>query len=142
MTFFAKLHPLLVHFPVGLLVSGSLFELYGKLSRDEVAATAGRFNVRLGFWCALPVMVVGLLGLLSLEDTEKFKTFLSNHILFAGAGAGSFFLALLVSRFAGKLLAGFYYLFLFLGLLSILAAGFYGGEMVHRFGVSTPHPQP
>ena len=38
---FAKLHPLLVHFPVGLLVSGAVFEIFGKIWKDETAAAAG-----------------------------------------------------------------------------------------------------
>ncbi len=134
--FFAKLHPLIVHFPMGLLVSGALFEIYGKLRNEDVVAAAGRFNVRLGFWSALPVLVVGYLGMLSLEDTEKFKTFLGNHILFAFASAGLFLAALLLARFGKKPLGGLYYLLLFLGLCTVIATGFFGGEMVHRFGVS------
>ena len=47
MIFFAKLHPLIVHFPVALLTSGVVFEIYGSLKKDEVVETAGRFNTRL-----------------------------------------------------------------------------------------------
>ena len=136
--FFAKLHPLIVHFPVGLLVSGALFEIYGRVGKEEVVRVAGRFNVRLGFWCALPVVVVGFLGMLSLQDTKKFETFLGNHILSVFATLGFFSLALLISRFGKGRFQGMYYVFLGLGLLSILATGYFGGEMVHRFGVSTP----
>ncbi|GJL78667.1 MAG: hypothetical protein NPINA01_16560 [Nitrospinaceae bacterium] len=135
--FFAKLHPLIVHFPVGLLVSGALFEIYGKVGKEEVVRTAGRFNVRLGFWCALPVMGVGFLGMLSLKDTEKFETFLGNHILSVFSTLIFFLLALLISRFAKGRFQGVYYFFLGMGLLSVLATGYFGGELVHRFGVST-----
>jgi uncharacterized membrane protein len=136
--FFAKLHPLMVHFPVGLLVSGVLFEIYGKLGKEEGVQVAGRFNVRLGFWCALPVMAVGFLGMLSLENTEKFQNFLSNHLLAAFSTVLFFAIALLISRYGkGRFQIG-YYFFLGLGLLSVLSAGFFGGELVHRFGVSTP----
>ncbi len=134
---FAKLHPLIVHFPVGLLVSGALFEIYGKVGKEEAVRVAGRFNVRLGFWCALPVMVVGFLGMLGLEDTKKFESFLGNHILSVFATLVFFLIALLISRYCKGWLRGGYYVFLGLGLMSVLATGYFGGEMVHRFGVST-----
>jgi len=140
--FFAKLHPLIVHFPVGLLVSGALFEIYGKLAREEGVRIAGRFNVRLGFWCALPVAGVGFLGLLGLEETKKFEAFLSNHILSVFATLVFFLSALLISRFAKGRFQGGYYVLLALGLIGVLATGYFGGEMVHRFGVSTPNAMP
>jgi uncharacterized membrane protein len=137
--FFAKLHPMIVHFPVGLLVSGALFEIFGQVAKEEVVRTAGRFNVRLGFLCAFPVLAVGFLGMLGLENTEKFQKFLSNHLLAAFATVIFFFFALLISRYGGGRFRLGYYFFLVLGLVSVLATGFFGGELVHRFGVSTPN---
>ncbi len=138
MIFFAKLHPMIVHFPMGLLVSGVVFEIYGVLRNDEVVETAGRFNVRFGFWCLFPVLLVGFLGMISLENTEKFRDFLSSHLKFAFTTAGVFILAMLVSRYLrqpwGRIL---YLLIIATGGICVLTTGYFGGELVHRFGVST-----
>jgi len=134
--FFAELHPLLVHFPVGLLVSGALFELYGGLRGDEVVKTAGAFNVRLGFWCAWPVLAVGLLGVMHLEVPAGAKPILGYHILGAFLSVGLFLAVMLLGRFgkrpAMKVLRG---LFLATGLASVLVTGYMGGELVHRHGL-------
>lgn len=138
MIFFAKLHPMIVHFPVGLLTSGVVFEIYGALRNDEVAATAGRYNIWFGFWFLFPVLLVGFLGMISLDNTEKFKDFLSNHLTFALFTAGLFLSAMLVSRYLrqpwGKAL---YYIIIGTGGICVLITGYFGGELVHRFGVST-----
>ncbi|MBC8284395.1 MAG: hypothetical protein H8E32_11325 [Nitrospinae bacterium] len=136
--FFAKLHPLIVHFPVALLTSGVVFEIYGSFKKDEVVETAGRFNTRLGFWCIFPVLAVGFLGMLSLNNTTEFKDFLFNHLRFAFLTASAFIVAMVVSRhFQNKLGRTVYFLALAAGLYCILHTGYYGGELVHRFGVST-----
>ncbi|MBT5469909.1 MAG: hypothetical protein HOK41_04855 [Nitrospina sp.] len=138
MTFFAKLHPLIVHFPVALLTSGVVFEIYGSLKKDEVVETAGRFNTRLGFWCIFPVLLVGFLGMLSLNNTEKFKDYLANHLSFAFLTAGAFIVAMVVSRYIpNKFGRVVYFLVLAAGLFGVLNTGYYGGELVHRFDV--PH---
>ena len=90
---------MIVHFPVGLLTSGVIFEIYGVLRNDEVAETAGRYNIRFGFWCLFPVLLVGFLGMISLENTEEFTSFLSSHLTFALLTAGLFFSAMLVSKY-------------------------------------------
>jgi uncharacterized membrane protein len=139
--FFAKLHPLLVHFPVGLLVSGAVFELYGKMHGDETVATAGWFNIRLGFVCALVVMAVGFLGVMGLEFSEKSKPFLSKHLVYACSTVILFALALIAGRFKSKTWARWVYcLLIFCGLLTIVSTGFYGGELVHGFGIATLQP--
>ena len=138
LTFFAKLHPMLVHFPIGLLTSGVVFEIYGALRNDKVVESAGRFNIRFGFWSLFPVLLVGFLGMISLENTEKFRDFLSSHLKFALVTAGVFILAMLIARYLrkpwGRIL---YFLIIAVGGVCVLATGYFGGEMVHRFGVST-----
>ena len=138
MVFFAKLHPLIVHFPIGLLISGAVFEIYGALRKDEVVETAGRFNIRLGFLFLFPVLLVGFLGMFSLENTEKFRDFLAAHLKFAFTTAGVFISAMLVSRYLrkpwGRIL---YFLIIATGGVCVLTTGYFGGELVHRFGVST-----
>jgi uncharacterized membrane protein len=138
LTFFAKLHPMLVHFPVGLLTSGVVFEIYGALRTDEVVKSTGRFNIRFGFWSLFPVLLVGFLGMISLEDTEKFGDFLSSHFKFAVVTAGVFILAMLAAKYLrkpwGRVL---YFLIIAVGGVCVLATGYFGGELVHRFGVST-----
>ena len=138
MTFFAKLHPLIVHFPVALLTSGVVFEFYGSLRKDAVVATAGRFNILLGFWCIFPVLLVGFLGMLSLGNTEKFKDFLEGHLRFAFLTAGTFLIAMVAFRYFrspfGRVV---YFLALATGLACVLRTGYFGGELVHRFEL--PH---
>lgn len=138
MTFFAKLHPLIAHFPVALLASGVILEIYGSFKKDETAETAGRFNTRLGFWCVFPVLAAGFLGMMSLDKTEKFKGFLSSHLSYAFLTAAAFIVAMAASRFfPGKLGRTVYFIALTAGLYCVLNTGYYGGELVHRFGVST-----
>ena len=136
--FFAKLHPLLVHFPVGLLVSGTLFELYGNFRKEKIVAKAGAFNVRFGFWCSLPVAVVGFLGAINIELKDEFKPFVASHMFFTLSTVLIFFVVLLTSRFRdktwGKIL---HYCLLVAGLFTVISAGFYGGELVHRFNLPT-----
>jgi uncharacterized membrane protein len=134
--FFAKLHPLLVHFPIGLLVTGTLFELYGNFRGEKIVAKAGSFNIKLGFWCSIPVAVIGFFGLMSLELKDEFKPFVAKHLLFTFSTIIIFFCVILLSRFRHKTWCNVLHHFLLMvGLFTILNAGFYGGELVHRFNL-------
>jgi uncharacterized membrane protein len=134
--FFAKLHPLIVHFPVGLFVSGAIFELYGSFRGEKIVAQAGAFNVRFGLWSSLPVAVVGFLGLRSIKLKDEFSLFVTNHILFSLSTILIFFGVILLSRFQNTIWAKvLYHCLLLAGLFTILNAGFYGGELVHRFNL-------
>ncbi len=149
---FAFIHPMLVPFAVALLVMGVVFEFYGKLQNEESARTAGGFNIRLGLVFAVVAAAVGFLGVigigdvfseadtrLSLEVKTQMKKFLSYHILFAGSTVLVFILALIAARYCkkqwGQLL---YFSLLGVGLITVLAAGYCGGELVHRFGLPDP----
>lgn len=133
---------MLVHFPVGLLFSGVVFEFYGSLQKEESAKEAGRFNIRFGTCWALLVAGIGLLALLGLELKGEARQFVGYHLMAAGVTILIFGTAIGVTRwFRERVWCRALYLALILvGLVSVLSTGYFGGEMVHRFGVATLHP--
>jgi uncharacterized membrane protein len=154
MAFFAQLHPMLVPFAVALLVTGVVFEYYGKLQNEESARTAGGFNLRLGLAFAAVAVVVGFMGVIGIGDIfseadprvdPEIKThmrkFLSYHVLFACSTVVIFSLALVTARYCKKKWGQvLYFSLLGLGLAVVLATGYCGGELVHRFGLPSPTP--
>lgn len=149
---FAQIHPMLVPFAVALLVMGVIFEVYGKLQNEESARTAGGFNIRMGLVFALVAAVIGFMGVigigdifseadprLSLEVKTRMRKFLSYHVLFACSTIVVFVLALIAGRYRKKKLGEIiYFSLLGVGLAAVLATGYCGGELVHRFGLPSP----
>jgi uncharacterized membrane protein len=154
MMFFAQIHPMLVPFAVALLATGVVFEYYGKLQNEESARTAGGFNIRLGLAFAVVAVIVGFLGVIGIGDIfseadprvspeikTHMKKFLSYHILFACSTVMIFILALVAARYRKKKLGEvIYFVLLAVGLVTVLATGYCGGELVHRFGLPAPTP--
>ena len=151
---FALIHPILVPFAVALLVMGVVFEFYGKLQSEESARTAGGFNIRLGLAFAIVAGGVGFLGVIGIGDIFSeadsrlspeikvhLKKFLSYHILFACSTVVVFILALIAGRHQKKKWRqALYFSLLGVGLVTVLATGYCGGELVHRFGLPAPTP--
>ena len=145
---------MLVPFAVALLVMGAVFEFYGKLQNEESARTAGGFNIRLGLAFAVVAAGVGFLGVVGLGDLfseadlrltpevkAEVRKFLSYHILFAASTVVIFILALITTRYNKKPLGQvLYFSLLGAGLIAVLATGYCGGELVHRFGLPDPAP--
>jgi uncharacterized membrane protein len=144
----------LVPFAVALLVMGVVFEFYGKFQNEESARTAGGLNIRLGLAFAVVAAVFGFLGVsgigdifsetdsrLSPEIKVHMKKFLSYHVLFAVSTIATFALALVTVRYCKKKWGQVVYFALIgVGLISVLASGYCGGELVHRFGLPDPSP--
>jgi uncharacterized membrane protein len=150
--FFAQIHPLVVPFAVALLVTGVVFEFYGLFQNEESARTAGGFNIRLGLAFAGAAVILGFMGVIGLGDLfsetdprlslavkAQLKKFLAYHILFACSTVLIFILALIAWRYrkkkAGQIV---YFALLGMGLITVLATGYCGGELVHRFGLPEP----
>ncbi len=149
---FAQIHPMLVPFAVALLITGVVFEFYGRFQNEESARTAGGFNLRLGLAFAGVAMAFGFLGVIGIADLfsetdprlspevkTRMRQFLLYHILFACSTVTVFVLALIAFRFRKR--KGFqflYFLLLAVGLCAVLATGYCGGELVYRFGLPAP----
>ena len=150
--FFAQLHPLLVPFAVALLITGVVFEFYGRLQNEESARAAGGFNLRLGLAFAGTAAVIGFLGVwgigdlfseadprLSAEVKSTLRKFLFYHILAACSTVCVFVLALIAFRFRARPGIGLlYFSLLAVGVCTVMVTGYYGGELVHRFGLPSP----
>jgi uncharacterized membrane protein len=152
MVLFAQLHPILVPFAVALLVMGVVFEYYGKLQSEESARTAGGLNIRLGLAFAVVAVIVGFLGVVGIGDIFSetdprispdvkihLRKFLTYHVFFACSTVVIFILALVTERYCKKQWGQvLYFTLLGVGLALVLATGYCGGELVHRFGLPAP----
>ncbi len=132
--FFSMLHPLAVHFPMALLVSGTLFRLMGKIQKEDAILEAGRFNLIFGFWTLPPAFLIGLLGKSEIKIQPAFESYIDSHLLYSSLAFGIFAVIIILNRLPKNRLSGFlHYLLCIFGLAAILATGFFGGELVHRF---------
>ncbi len=136
--FFSMSHPLIVHFPMALLASGTLFRLFGKIQNEESILEAGRFNIIFGFWTLPLALLVGLLGKSEITMKPQFQNFIDSHFQYAFLSLGIFTTIMILDKLPKNRLTGLmHYLLCASGLAAILATGFFGGELVHRFDLPT-----
>ena len=75
---------------------------------------------------------------MSIESKDEFKPFVVNHMFFALSTVFIFFVIVLISRFRDKIwVRVLHHCLLVVGLFTVISAGFYGGELVHRFNLPT-----
>lgn len=149
---YVTLHPSLVHFPIAFLVLGSmagLVYLFGP--KHEALRTLTWWPLGLGWLGLAPAILSGLLAQQNLPPQAPYSDVLNWHI-----GTS---MALLVI-YAAVLYLGWLYRqrrrpamaadlldaphgrrlapWLLLGLATVIATGYLGGELVYTWGVNTP----
>jgi len=136
-------HPLVVHFPLALLLVSAAAALWGTLRRAESAAAFARALLYLGTLACAVAVVTGFLAAQSVTRVQRALDTVSEHQNFAYAllalacllSGWAFVAAHRLRRAPGPRalwLAGQ----LALATLVVLT-GKEGGELVHRFGVGT-----
>lgn len=132
------LHPMIVHFPIALLIVGFLSDLIGILTKREFFTQAGFYLLILGAMGVAAAFISGDQAGSGISEEGVLKQTLETHehaaslTIWIVSIAAVFRLALvLLNKFKGVLKMLSLALFLF-AVLSIGRTGFYGGELVYK----------
>ncbi|MGA7837529.1 MAG: DUF2231 domain-containing protein [Ignavibacteriaceae bacterium] len=134
----SHLHPMIIHFPIALLMIGFLADLTGVVLKKEFFTTAGFYLLIFGTIGVIAAYISGNFAGEGIEEAGSLKQALENH-----EHAAQLSLWLMVATAvvriaivtAKKYTGIFKYaaLVLFLaGVLSIVRTGYYGGELVYK----------
>jgi uncharacterized membrane protein len=139
-------HPMLVHFPLALILTAAVLLVAAKLlRRDEYSATAatvGTWNLCLGAAVALIALATGLGAILDLDVSVAAHQSISSHAKWAIFTTLACVL-LAVWRGAGTELRSrpswLFLMVLTLAAAALVSTGYRGGQNVYRFGVGVEH---
>ena len=165
-----NLHVVLVHFPLALLVFGTLIEFFAPVFwRRNAFRAAGRWMILLGALSAVPTATSGLYALYDVNLTPQTSPeenpqitwgeiragspitpqawhLLSDHAWLAAIGSAIVLLTVVVWLGSSDSMRSWLHLaFLVLligGVGTMLSAAWHGGEMVYRQGVGVGRVQP
>lgn len=135
-------HPIVVHFPLALVITATLFLLAARLVRREshaaTLATVGTWNLCLGALAALFALATGLAAMLGLHVGAAAQQSISVHVKWAIFTTLALVL-LAVWRGAGNAQESrpswILMLVLSAATAALIVTGYRGGENVYRYGV-------
>ncbi len=132
------LHPMIVHFPIALLIFGLLADSVGLFFKKDFFSKAGFYLMIFGTLGVVAAYISGNLAGEGVTEAGPLKQALETHegaaelsvwIMAIAAVARISFVAL--KKYTGILKWTAFALFL-LGVLSIARTGYYGGELVYK----------
>jgi uncharacterized membrane protein len=137
------IHPMIVHFPIALLIVGFLFDLIGTFFKKDFYSKAGFYLLILGTLGVIAAYFSGDLAGDGISEVGALKQALETH---ESAAQLSLWLMVIASvvRIGFVVLKKYTGVFkwvalglFFIGVLSIARTGYYGGELVfkHAAGV-------
>lgn len=132
------LHPMIVHFPIALLIVGFLFEIAGAITKRESFTQTGFYLLILGALGVIAAFITGSQAGSGITEEGALKQALENHeeaatlTIWIVSIAVAFRIALvLLKKFKGVLKMVSLALFL-IAVLAIARTGYYGGELVYK----------
>ena len=132
------IHPMIVHFPIALLIVGFLFDITGLFIKRNFFSWAGFSLLILGGLGVIAALLTGNLAGSGIAEEGMLKQALETHksaalITVWLVAATVVFRVLLVwlKKYTGLLRVAAIGLF-FISVLSIARTGYYGGELVYK----------
>ncbi len=132
------LHPMIVHFPIALLIVGLLADAAGLFSKKDFFSNAGFYLLILGTIGVVAAYLSGDLAGDGVTEAGPLKQALETHeaaaklsILLISIAALVRIAFMVIKRYTGSLKWIAFGLFL-IGVLSIARTGYYGGELVYK----------
>ncbi|MEW5842323.1 MAG: DUF2231 domain-containing protein [Bacteroidota bacterium] len=132
------LHPMIVHFPIALIIVGFLAELLSFFIKKEFFSTAAFYLLILGTLGVVAAYFTGQYAGDGITEVGALKQALETHedaaeltlwLMVAAAGARIAMVLLKKYHGAFKILA---FVLFFVGVVSVARTGFYGGELVYK----------
>ena len=132
------IHPMLVHFPISLLIIGFLSETIGLILKKEFFSTAGFYLLLLGAAGAGAAYLSGDAAGDGITEVGALKLALETHegaaeltVWLAGIAAVVRIAIVMLKKYSGMYKTAAYVLFL-CAVLAVARTGFYGGELVYK----------
>jgi uncharacterized membrane protein len=148
MTLLPGWHPLVVHFPLALVVTATPLLLAARLVRREsyvaALATVGTWNLCLGAVAALLALATGLAAVIGLHLGVAAHQAITVHVKWAIFTTLALVL-LAVWRGAGSAQASrpswIFMVVLLAATAALIATGYHGGQNVYRYGIGVLAPR-
>ena len=135
---YSHLHPMIVHFPIALVIVGFLSDAVGLVTRWKFFTSAGLFLIILGSLGTLAAYISGNLAGDGIEEFGALGTALDTHESAAVMAVWAMMilavlrtLLAVTGRMKGWMKFGMVIL-LAVGVGTVARAGYYGGELVYR----------
>jgi|GEM_PF-1579151 len=134
------LHPILVHFPIGLVIVATLLELIGRAIDKPALHRAALVNLVAGTIMGVPTILAGLAAADEVFTTDPAHEIVEVHETLAFITGGLLVLlslwAILGFKRWGDRAPVLFVIIMVLAMISIGATGYFGGELVYKHGVA------
>ncbi|MFA3783309.1 DUF2231 domain-containing protein [Melioribacteraceae bacterium 4301-Me] len=134
----AHLHPMIVHFPIALLIIGFLFDVLSLFVKKDFFSNAGFYLLILGTVGVIAAYFSGDYAGDGITETGTLKQALEIHeeaaklTLWIVITAAVFRIFLVSLKKYHKIYKGIFLILFLFGVLSIFRTGFYGGQLVYK----------
>jgi uncharacterized membrane protein len=135
-------HPMIVHFPLALILVAALCFFAARVARSSSLAhslsVVGTWNLSLGAVFALLAVASGLIAAMHAHPSKEAAANIKAHLSWAIA-SGLVVLGLAIFRAAGISASSrpktLFLILLGVASVALVITGFYGGQNVYRFGI-------